>query len=61
MKANRDAAAETQAKHELMDLVRNNRELHLLVFQLRDAGRSWPEVKTAVETKVKKLRRGRVD
>jgi hypothetical protein len=30
--------------HQLMDLVRNRAELTLLVFQLREAGRSWPDV-----------------
>jgi hypothetical protein len=55
--ASREAAAETQAKHELMELVRNNPELSLLVFQLREAGRSWPDVKTARDAKLKTMRR----
>ena len=42
--AAREAAAETQAMHELMELVRKHPELNLLVFQLREAGRSWPDV-----------------
>jgi hypothetical protein len=57
--AGREAAAETQAKHELMDLVRNNPELNHLVFPLREAGHSWQELKTAVEARAKAARRGR--
>jgi hypothetical protein len=55
--ANPEAAAETRAKHELMDLVRNNPGLHLLLLQLREAGRSWPDVKTALEARFKPARR----
>ena len=47
------AAAETKASHEVMDLVRENRELSLLVVRLHDAGRSWADVKAAVEAKMK--------
>ena len=59
MSANRflppgDAAAEaTKASHEVMDLVREKPELSLLVVQLHEAGRSWPDVKTAIETRTK--------
>jgi hypothetical protein len=45
----KEAAAETKASHEVMELVRQNTELSLLVVQLREAGRSWPDVKAAVE------------
>ena len=47
----KEAAAETKASHEVMDLVRDNPELSLLVVQLHGAGRSWPDVKAAVEAK----------
>ncbi len=57
--AAREAAAETQAMHELMELVRKYPEVNLLVFQLREAGRSWQELKTAVEAKVKAAPGGR--
>jgi hypothetical protein len=59
MSANRflppgDAAAEaTKASHEVMDLVRGKPELSLLVVQLHEAGRSWPDVKAAIETRMK--------
>ena len=49
----KEAAAETKASHEVMDLVRENPELSFLVVQLREAGRSWPDVKTAIETRTK--------
>jgi hypothetical protein len=55
----KDAAAETQARHEVMDLVRENPELSLLVVQLHDAGRSWRDVKAAVEIKTKLAKRPR--
>ena len=45
----KEAAAETKASHEVMDLVRENPELSLLVVQLHEAGRSWADVKAAVE------------
>jgi hypothetical protein len=51
------AAAETKASHEVMDLVRENPELSLLVVQLHEAGRSWPDVKAAVEAKLKPAKR----
>jgi len=49
----KEAAAETKASHEVMDLVRKNPELSLLVVQLHEAGRSWSDVKAAVEAKTK--------
>jgi len=63
MSANRflppgDAAAKaTKASHEVMDLVREKPELSLLVVQLHEAGRSWPDVKTAIEAKTKPAKR----
>jgi hypothetical protein len=53
----KDAAAETKASHEVMDLVRQNRELSLMAFKLHEAGRSWPAVKAAVEAKRKTAKR----
>jgi hypothetical protein len=41
--------AETSASHAVMELVRTNSALSLLVVQLRYAGKSWREVKAAVE------------
>lgn len=49
----REAAAETQAMHELMELVRKHPELSLLVFQLREAGRSWPDVLKLVRRRLR--------
>ena len=49
----KEAAAETKASHEVMDLVRENPELSFMVIQLHEAGRSWPDVKAAVEAKAK--------
>ena len=49
----KEAAAETKASHEVMDLVRKNPELGFLVVQLHEAGRSWRDVKTAIETRTK--------
>ena len=51
--ATRGAAAETQAVHELMELVRNNPEANRLVFQLREAGRSWPDVLKVVRRRAR--------
>ncbi len=53
----KEAAAETKASHEVMDLVRENPELSFLVIQLHEAGRSWPDVKAAVEAKTKPAKR----
>jgi hypothetical protein len=53
----RAAAAETKASHEVMELVRKDAVLSLLVVQLREAGRSWAEVKAAVEAKSKRAKR----
>jgi len=47
------AAAETKASHEAMELVRKDHALSLFVIRLREAGRSWPDVKAAVEAKTK--------
>jgi hypothetical protein len=53
----KEAAAETKASHEVMDLVREKPELSLLVVQLHEAGRSWPDVKAAIEAKTKPPKR----
>jgi len=53
----KEAAAETKASHEVMDLVREKPEPSLLVVQLHEAGRSWPDVKAAVEAKTKPSKR----
>ena len=39
------AEAETSASHAVMELVRTSSVLSLLVVQLRDAGKSWREVR----------------
>ena len=59
MPRGKEAAAETKASHEVMELVRENPELSLLVVQLHEAGRSWPDVKSAVEAKTKPLKKSR--
>ena len=50
------AAAETKASHEAMELVREDHALSLFVIRLREAGRSWPNVKAAVEARIKATR-----
>jgi hypothetical protein len=55
----KEAAAAPKASHEVMDLVRKNPELSLLVVRLHEEGRSWPDVKTAIETKAKPVKRSR--
>ena len=57
MPLGKEAAAETKASHEVMDLVRENPELSRLVVQLHEAGRSWPDVKAAIEAKTKPAKR----
>jgi hypothetical protein len=57
LRLGKEAAAETKASHGVMELVRKNPELSLLVVQLHEAGRSWPDVKTAVEAKTKPAKR----
>ncbi len=54
-----EAAVETKASHEVMELVRQNPELGLLVIRLREAGRSWPDVKHAIEAKIDSARQSR--
>ena len=46
------SAEETHASHEVMELVRNNSDLSLLVVQLREAGKSWRDVKAAIEAEI---------
>ena len=53
----KEAAATTKASHEVMNLVRGNPELSLLVVRLHEAGRSWPDVKAAVEAETKPAKR----
>ena len=53
----KEAAATTKASHEVMNLVRGNPELSLLVVRLHEAGRSWPDVKAAAEAKLKPVNR----
>ena len=57
--ASRVAAAETKASHEVMELVRKDPALSLLVVRLREAGEPWHQVKVAIEAKIKRARQGR--
>ena len=57
----RVAAVETKASHEVMDLVRGKPALSRLVVQLRDEGRSWRAVQTAIEAEIKRERPRRRD
>jgi hypothetical protein len=45
--------AETEASHEVMQLVRGNPPLNRWVLQLRDNGLSWRDVKAAIAEKKK--------
>jgi hypothetical protein len=54
--AGSEAAAEIQASHEVMDLVRGNTALSFLVVQLRHQSRSWRDVQAAIEAKIKPMR-----
>jgi hypothetical protein len=49
-------ADETHASHQVMELVRSNSALSLLVVQLRVAGKSWRGVKTAIEAEIARRR-----
>ena len=40
--------AEILASHEVLEFVRNKPDLSRKVMQLRDAGKSWREVKNAI-------------
>jgi hypothetical protein len=51
-------ATETNASHEVMDLVRRSSELSLLVVQLREAGKSWRDVKAAIEAEIERTHPG---
>ena len=46
------AEAEMSASHAVMDLVRTNSVLSLLVVHLREAGKSWREVKAEIEDEI---------
>lgn len=54
--AGRETAAEIQASHEVMDLVRDNSVLSRWVIQLRDQCRSWRDVRAVIEAKIKPVR-----
>ena len=45
-------ADEMHASHEVMELVRSNSVLSLMVVQMREAGLSWRGVKTAIEAEI---------
>ena len=46
------AEAEMIASHAVMDLVRTNSVLSLLVVHLREASKSWREVKAEIEDEI---------
>jgi hypothetical protein len=46
------AEADMSASHAVMELVRTNSVLSLLVVQLREAGKSWREVKAEIEAEI---------
>ena len=46
------AEAEMSASHAVMNLVRTNSVLSLLVVHLREAGKSWREVKAEIEDEI---------
>lgn len=48
----RSSAEETHASHEVMELVRSYSDLSLLAVQLREAGKSWRDVKTRIEAEI---------
>ena len=43
---------EMHASHEVMELVRGNSVLSVMVMQMREAGLSWRNVKTAIEAEM---------
>ncbi len=55
----KEAADETKASHQVMELVRQNPKLGLLVIQLREAGRSWPDIEARIEAETKPPAQGR--
>ena len=55
----KEAADETKASHEVMELVRQSPKFSLLVIQLREAGRSWSDVKARIEAQTKPPPQGR--
>jgi len=55
----KEAADETKASHEVMELARQNHKIGLLVIQLREAGRSWCDVKARIEAEKKAAVQGR--
>lgn len=48
------AEAEMSASHAVMELVRSNSVLSLMVMQMREAGLSWRGVKTAIEAEIER-------
>ena len=46
------SAEETHASHEVMELVRSDSALSFLVVQVREAGKSWREVKAVIEAEI---------
>jgi hypothetical protein len=55
----KEAADQTKASHEVMELVRQSPKFSLLVIQLREAGRSWSDVKARIEAQTKPPAQGR--
>ena len=50
--ATTSAEAQMSASHAVMELVRSNSVLSLLVVRLREAGKSWREVKAEIEAEI---------
>jgi hypothetical protein len=46
------AEVETSASHAVMELVRTNSALSRQVVRLRDAGKSWRQVKAEIEAEI---------
>jgi hypothetical protein len=55
----KEAANETKASHEVMELVRQSSKLGLLVIQLREGGRSWSFIKARIEAQTEPAAQGR--
>jgi hypothetical protein len=52
VRTRREAAVETKTSQEVIDLVRQNPELGLMVIHLREAGQSWLVVKNEIAAKI---------
>jgi hypothetical protein len=59
VRTRREAAVETKTSQEVIDLVRQNPELGLMVIQLREAGQSWLVVKNEIAAKIGVANRAR--